>query len=261
MARNPSSLHLIVRGMDGPLALLAHWGYVVLAAVVVAEQIPLPVPAVPVLLGIGALAADGRKSIVVALAIACAAAVPMDLLWRRLGAVAVRFMCRLAVEPASCVRRTETVFERHGSWVLLIAKFVPGLTALAPALAGLVKVPLARFLILDIAGIVLWAGTWLSLGYLFNRAIELILAQTSRAGSVLAGLAAGVVIYGLLKIVQGQRFLRLLRTARITASNLKSMLDRGEDVWIADRRSGLEAKASPDRQTEPELFRTPKAQS
>jgi len=108
---------------------------------------------------------------------------------------------------------------------------------------------------------VLWAGTWLSLGYLFNRAIELILAQTSRAGSLLAGLAAGVVIYGLLKIVQGQRFLRLLRTARITASNLKSMLDRGEDVWIADRRSGLEAKASPDRQTEPELFHPPKAQS
>ncbi len=231
--------------MDALLALLAHWGYVILAAFVVAEQVPLPVPAVPVLLGIGALAADGRMSIVVALAIACAAAVPMDLLWRRLGAVAVRFMCRLALEPASCVRRTETLFERYGSRVLLIAKFVPGLTALAPALAGLVKVPLARFLILDIAGVVLWAGTWLSLGYLFSRALELILAQTARAGSLLAELAAGVMIYVLFKIVQRQRFLRLLRTARITASNLKSMLDRGEDVWIADLRSGLEVEASP----------------
>jgi hypothetical protein len=87
---------------------------------------------------------------------------------------------------------------------------------------------------------------------------ELILA-TSRAGSLLTGLAAGVMIYGLLNIVQGQRFLRLLRTALITASNLRSMLNRGEDVWIADRRSAL-AKASPDRQTEPELFRTPKAE-
>jgi hypothetical protein len=67
------------------------------------------------------------------------------------------------------------------------------------------------------------------------------------------------MIYGLLNIVQGQRFLRLLRTALITASNLRSMLNRGEDVWIADRRSAL-AKASPDRQTEPELFRTPKAE-
>src|SRR5229473_2640272 len=163
--------------MDALLALLAHWGYVILAAFVVAEQVPLPVPAVPVLM-----------SIVVALAIACAAAVPMDLLWRRLGAVAVRFMCRLALEPASCVRRTETLFERYGSRVLLIAKFVPGLTALAPALAGLVKVPLARFLTLDIAGVVLWAGTWMSLGYLFGRTLELIVAQTSRAESLLAGL-------------------------------------------------------------------------
>src|SRR6266849_7871982 len=187
--------------MDALLALLAHWGYVILAAFVVAEQVPLPVPAVPVLLGIGALAADGRMSIVVALAIACAAAVPMDLLWRRLGAVAVRFMCRLALEPASCVRRTETLFERYGSRVLLIAKFVPGLTALAPALAGLVKVPLARFLTLDIAGVVLWAGTWMSLGYLSGRTLELIVAQTSRAESLLAGLAAGFMIYVLLKIV------------------------------------------------------------
>jgi hypothetical protein len=89
---------------------------------------------------------------------------------------------------------------------------------------------------------------------------ELILAQTSRAGSLLTGLAAGVMIYGLLSIVQGQRLHRLLRTARITASNLRSMLNRGEDVWIADWRSALEAKASPDRQTEPELFRTPKAE-
>src|SRR6266478_1957277 len=92
-------------------ALLASRGYVILAAFVVAEQVPLPVPAVRVLLGIGALAADGRMSIVAALAIACAAAVPMDLLWRRLGAVrgirALRFMCRLSLEPASCVRRTD----------------------------------------------------------------------------------------------------------------------------------------------------------
>lgn len=235
--------------MDTLFALLARWGYVILAAFVVAEQVPLPIPAVPVLLGIGALAADGRLSIVVALAIACAAAVPMDLLWRGLGARrgirAVRFMCRLSLEPASCVRRTETLFERYGSRVLLIAKFVPGLTALAPALAGLVKVPLARFLVLDIAGVVLWAGTWMSLGYLFGQALELILAQTSRAGNLLWALATGFVIYLSIKMVRRQRFLRVLRMARITAPNLKSMLDRGEDVWIADLRSGLEVEASP----------------
>jgi len=225
--------------MDPLLALLAHWGYVILAASVVAEQVPLPVPAVPVLLGIGALAADGRKSIVVALAIACAAAVPMDLLWRRLGAVAVRFMCRLAVEPAACVRRTETLFERYGSRVLLIAKFVPGLTALASALAGLVKVPLARFLILDIAGVVLWAGTWMSLGYLFGRAPELIIAQTTRAGYLLAGLATAFVVYVLLKTVRRQPWARHFRRSiavRPVLGRLHAWLARQYSVWRIESR-------------------------
>ena len=163
--------------MESALAVLVSCGYVILAVFVVAEQVPLQrVPAVPVLLGIGALAAEGRMSIGWALVIACAAALPVDLVWRQLGAVrgtrALRSLCRLALEPDSCSRRSETLFEQYGNGVLLIAKFVPGLTALAPAVAGLVRVPLARFLALDIAGIVLWAGTWMSLGYLFSQTLQ-----------------------------------------------------------------------------------------
>src|SRR3989442_2202901 len=184
-----------VQGMQTLFALLASRGYVILAAFVVAEQVPLRVPAVPVLLGIGALAADGRMSIVAALAIACAAAVPMDLLWRRLGAVrgirALRFMCRLSLEPASCVRRTETLFERYGSRVLLIAKFVPGLTALAPALAGLVKVPRVRFLTLATPAGVLGAGPWMPLGISFARTLKPSAPQTSRAEGLFPGLSPG----------------------------------------------------------------------
>jgi membrane protein DedA with SNARE-associated domain len=236
-------------GIESVFAVLARWGYVILAVFVAAEQVPLPVPAVPVLLGIGALAADGRMSIVVAVVVVCAAAVPIDLLWRRLGAVqgtrALRFVCRLALEPDSCVRRTETLFERYGSPVLLGAKFVPGFTALAPALAGLVRVPLARFLIFDIAGVVLWAATWLLVGYAFNRVLAVLLTQVSRAGSVVGALATGFIIYVLLKLVRRRRFLRQLRTARITASELKTMLDRGEEVWIADLRTALEVGAAP----------------
>lgn len=235
--------------MDEALLVLARWGYVILAAFVVAEQVPLPVPAVPVLLGIGALAADGRKSIAAALAIACAAAVPVDLVWRRVGATqgvrALRFMCRLSLEPESCGRRSQTLFVRYGSRLLLVAKFVPGLTALAPALAGLVKVPVARFLTLDVAGIVLWAGTWLSLGYVFSETLEFIVTQISRVGGVLGALAGAFVMYALFKIALRQRLLRELRAARITASELKTLLDRGHDVWIADLRSALEVAASP----------------
>jgi membrane protein DedA with SNARE-associated domain len=207
------------------VALLASWGYVILAAFVVAEQVPLPVPAVPVLLGIGALAADGRMSIVAALVIACAASVPMDLLWRRLGT-------RLSLEPASRVRRIQTFFERYGSRVLLIAKFVPGLTVLAPALAGLVKVPLTQFLILDIAGVLLWAGSWMSLGYLFGRAPELIIAQTTRAGYLLAGLATAFVVYVLLKTVRRPRWARHFRPSIAVWPVLGPLR-----AWLAPQRS------------------------
>ena len=248
--RNFPWFHRIeMREMDEVFAVLGRWGYVILAAFVLAEQVPLPVPAVPVLLGIGALAADGRMSMLVAVLIACAAAMPIDLLWRRVGAVrgigALRFVCRLSLEPASCLRRSETLFARYGSRALLVAKFLPGLTALVPALAGMVKVPLARFLIFDLAGVVLWAGTWMSLGYLFSRTLDVVLAQISRAGSVVGVLATGFVVYVLLKMVRRRRFLQRLRTARITAVDLKAMLDRGEDVWIADLRSGVDVEASP----------------
>jgi membrane protein DedA with SNARE-associated domain len=235
--------------MEHMLAVLGRYGYVILAAFVVAEQIPLPIPAVPVLLGLGALAADGRMSISVALVVACAAALPVDLVWRRLGAArgtaALRLVCRLSLEPDSCIRRNETLFNRHGSRVLLIAKFVPGLTALAPALAGLVRMPLARFLALDLAGVVLWAGTWMWLGYLFSQALEDILTQVARGGSVLGALVAGFILYALVKAGVRLRWLRQLRAARITAPELKAMLDHGEEVWIADLRSALEMASAP----------------
>ena len=107
------------------------------------------------------------------------------------------------------------------------------------------KVPLARFLALDIAGIVLWAGTWMSLGYLFSQTLQSVVTQTARAGSLLGALAAAFIIYALVRIVVRRRFLRRLRAARIPTSELKAMLDRGEDVWIADLRSANEVAASP----------------
>jgi hypothetical protein len=99
-------------------------------------------------------------------------------------------------------------------------------------------------LVLDIAGVVFWAGTWMSLGYLSGRSPEFIVALTSRAGSLLAGLATGFMIYMLLKIVRRRGFPRHFRMSRITASKPKSLLDRGEDVWIPDLRPGPEAEES-----------------
>src|SRR5215831_16050611 len=120
--------------MSDSLEFVLAYGYAVLFAFVLAEQVGLPVPAVPVLLAVGGLAGGARLSIPVALAVALAASLPADLLWyelgRRRGVGVLGILCRVSLEPDSCVRRTENLFVRYGKGVLLFAKFIPGLSTM-----------------------------------------------------------------------------------------------------------------------------------
>src|SRR5262249_57067192 len=119
---------------------LLQYGYLLLFAFVVAEQSGLPVPAVPVLLGVGALTGTGRMSMTLAFAAALAASLPPDVIWyelgRRRGGRILALLCRVSLEPDSCVRNTENLFLRRGRCALLVAKVFPGLRPLAPPLAG-----------------------------------------------------------------------------------------------------------------------------
>ncbi len=128
--------------MDSTVQFLLGYGYLLLFVVVLAEQIGLPIPAAPVLLGVGALAGNGRMHLVIALAVAVAASLPPDLIWyelgRRRGSRVLGVLCRVSLEPDSCVRRTQNMFVRRGRRTLLVAKFLPGLSTIAPPLAGIV---------------------------------------------------------------------------------------------------------------------------
>ncbi len=162
--------------MDATLGSLLTYGYVVLFVCVLAEQVGLPIPAVPVLLGVGALAGGGRMSVLMALGVAVAASLPVDLAWyelgRRRGSRVLGVLCRVSLEPDSCVRRTENLFMRQGRRTLLIAKFLPGLSTVAPPLAGVVGIARGQFILLDSAGALIWSGAWLGVGFLFKDAIE-----------------------------------------------------------------------------------------
>src|SRR5215831_19360794 len=119
---------------------LEHYGVVILPALTVAEQVGVPLPAVPALFAVGALAAHGRISIPFVLAAISIAALATDFAWyelgRRRGTKALVKLCQLSLEPDSCVRRAESIFARYGAWSMLVAKFVPGLTTVMPPLAG-----------------------------------------------------------------------------------------------------------------------------
>ncbi len=227
--------------------LLRH-GYAVLFGFVLVEQAGLPVPAVPVLLAMGALAGMGRFGLGWALLVAVAACLLSDSLWyvlgRRHGARILGLLCRISLEPDSCVRRTENLFARQGARALLVAKFVPGLSAVATPVAGLIRMRPVSFLLWDGGGALLWAGTYLGLGYAFSTQIERVAAAAAGLGSrVVVLLAAAFLAYLLLKYVQRRRFIREIAVDRITPAELRAKLDAGEPVVVVDLRQSIEFEA------------------
>ena len=173
---------------------LERYSVVILPALVVAEQIGIPLPAVPALLVVGALAAQGRVSLWLVIGAIAVVALAVDLVWhelgRRRGARVLTGLCRLTLEPDVCVRRTENLFLRHGVRALLVSKFLPGLTTVMPPLAGVFGISRLRFVLYDLAGIVLWAGLWAGIGYVFSETIEAVVRRVSALGHT-AGLAVG----------------------------------------------------------------------
>jgi len=232
------------------LQLLERYALVILPLLVVAEQIGVPLPAVPALLGVGALAARGRISIPLVLCAIAGVALAADFGWyelgRRRGASVLTKLCRLTLEPDSCVRRAERLFTRHGARAMLVAKFVPGLTTLIPPMAGIFAVGRMRFALYDLAGVGLWAGSWMALGYAFSDAIAVVTSRAAELGRMLGVIvAAALGGYVLVKYVRRRIFMRNLRMARILPETLKRQLDAGEDVTIIDLRTALDVAATP----------------
>jgi len=238
-------------GMHGTLEFLLRHGYAVLPALVFAEQVGLPFPATPFLLGAGALAGRGYLNFWFCLALSAISAVLADGLWyqlgRKKGIRVLQFLCRISLEPDSCVRRTEGVFAKQGARSLLIAKFVPGLSTAAPPLAGIFHMRRRRFLLWDTLGSFIWAGAFLLTGYIFSGQIEKIAERAASLGSGLLVLIVGALGgYITWKFIGRQNFLRELRIGRITPEELKEKIDTGEELVIVDLRHSLDFEADPE---------------
>ena len=205
----------------------------------------------PALLGVGALAAHGRVSIPLVLGAIAIVALTVDFGWyelgRRRGRGVLAKLCRLSLEPDSCVRRAERVFTRHGARGMLVAKFVPGLTTVMPPLAGIFAVGRVRFALYDLGGVVLWAGTWMALGLRLQRRDRArhASAPPSWGACSVSSSRRHSVGYILVKYVRRRLFSENLRMARISPEALKSRLDAGEDVTVIDLRTPLDVAATP----------------
>jgi len=221
---------------------LIQHGYAVVFFWVLAEQAGIPLPSAPLLLTAGALSAEGRISFYVLLGLTFFGAFISDLMWFQLGRSQggrmLSLLCRISLEPDSCVKNTENLFVRRGASSLLISKFLPGLNTVAQPMAGIVRLSWLRFLVYDVCGTLFWAGTVLIAGRLFHRQIEDVLALLRRTGASILALAIVAAIGWItFKFIQRRRFIHKLRVSRITPEELKQEIDRGIPVVIVDLRN------------------------
>jgi membrane protein DedA with SNARE-associated domain/rhodanese-related sulfurtransferase len=174
-----------------------------------------------------------------------------DGLWYELGRLkgmkVLQWLCRISLEPDSCVRRTQVRFERNGPWQLLVAKFVPGMSAVASPLAGVTRMPFQRFVLFDTLGTILWVGAYTGTGYIFSGDLEKVASHLASLGhGLLALVSAGLFLYVAWKYFNRWRFLRKLRIARISPEELHRRIDAGEDIIVIDLRHTLEFEAEPE---------------
>jgi membrane protein DedA with SNARE-associated domain len=214
----------------------------VLFVTVFIEQLGIPLPSVPWLFAAGALIGTGQMNWLVAVGSSLVGSLLADVIWFYLGRYygnrVLGLLCRISLEPDSCVRRTQNVFTRYGIEGVVAAKFIPGLSTLAPPLAGNSGFSLPRFLFFDGIGSLLYVGSLLLVGFLFSRQLEAIIAALASLGTgALAVVAGMIVLYIGYKYFQRHRLLRELRMARITVDELHQKLEAGENLIILDLRS------------------------
>lgn len=222
--------------------LIAQYGLLLVFINVLVEQAGAPVPAVPTMIVAGALAAADRLPLAGVLLVAVVACLLADFAWyaagRRFGGGVMRTLCRISLSPDSCVKQSELHFQRWRGGVLLLAKFVPGLSTVAPPLVGAMGLRPAPFALFDGLGSLLWVGVAVCLGYVFANQIDYVLDALASAGSVALMLLCGLLaLYIVAKWWQRHRLLRTLRMARITVQELNAAIVAGKMPAIIDVRS------------------------
>ena len=229
---------------------LSQYGLMVVLLNVLLDQVGLPVPAVPTLIISGAFAADGQLSLGELFVGSVAACLIADSGWywvgQKYGIRVLKTLCRISLEPDSCVSQTQTRFERWGVNSLVIAKFVPGLAIIAPPLAGAMRIGWPRFLVLSTLSAALWAGCALLAGVLFRAQIQQLLQTLDQLGSALVIVGASLLaLYIGYKWWQRARFYSLLRMARIGVDELYELMQAGAAPVVIDVRSATARSLEP----------------
>lgn len=232
--------------------LLAQHGLVIVFVNVLLAQLGIPLPAVPMLIVAGAFVAQGDIALPALMLAAVAASLLGDTPWylagRRFGYRILRTLCRIAVEPDSCVKQTEGIFERWGAPSLMVAKFIPGFATVAPPLAGTMRLPFPRFLIYSVIGAALWAAVPVAAGAVFHTEVEWVIGRLEDMGAgALLLIVAVVAAYVGIKAFERYMLIRLLRMVRVGVAELHEMLGHEVKPVVLDVRAPAMRRLDPRR--------------
>jgi len=235
--------------VDHLIALIHQYGLGFVFLNVLALQAGLPLPAYPTLIVAGALAAMGGTPAYQLVGVGVAGALIADTGWyaagRRFGLRILSTLCRMSLSQDTCVRQTESIFQRFGPSSMLVAKFVPGFASVATALAGAIHLNYATFVAFDMVGAALWVGAGVGLGYVFHNAVGDVMMKLSSLGEYGLMLVVAVfVLWILSKWLRRHLFIKQLRMDRVTVHELRTLIEAQKVGALVDVRSPLTQAAT-----------------
>jgi membrane protein DedA with SNARE-associated domain len=230
--------------MTDLISSITHHGYLLVASLVFAEAIGLPMPAALALIASGAAAASGLLRIPELLLVTVLATLLGDSVLYTVGRYTgwglLGFLCRVSMNPETCILRSAESFYKRGRTTLVIAKFIPGVNTMAPPLAGTMRMRPLQFLRLDLLGTLLYVGTYLSLGFLFHGFLSSIAHGFQTAGRAVEVIfltaLAGYIVY---RVWLYRKYAMYRIVPRVQVQELAGKLaaDDHGNILLADVRS------------------------
>ncbi|MFZ6752739.1 VTT domain-containing protein [Undibacterium sp. Dicai25W] len=219
----------------------AHHSTMLIFCNVLLQQLGIPVPAVPTLM----LNASQAKSLLALggmSAAAVAASLIADQVWYQAGKIfgykVLKLLCKMSINPGSCVNQTEARFVKWGMWSLVFGKFIPGFSIVAPPVAGALGMSRAKFLIASAIGAALWSGLALLAGYALQAQISASVEILAEHGIQIATVFSVILVSWLgWKVWQKKRFEHLANIPHISVQELAELSEKKTPFQVIDLRS------------------------
>jgi membrane protein DedA with SNARE-associated domain len=223
---------------------MGRHGYALIFGILLAESVGFPFPASIAMVAAGAAIASHTLSGPWLLFASIVALIVGDtwqfFLGRYTGWALLGFLCRLSMNPETCILRSAESFYKRGKITLVISKFIPGINTMAAPLAGTMKMPFGQFFRLDLAGSFLYAATYLAIGYVCRDFLAATLNSFHAAGRAMEVLLTlAIIVYAAYRVLQFIKYRQYDIVPRVQVEEIAARLAAGEAdrIQIVDVRS------------------------